>query len=273
MSVTYEDALQTLQSMFGEPWTKISLDAVLRHYKGHMENTVEAILKHGDKSPEELVQKLKRGDDKDEQSKLDQQLARSLAAQEERSQVKQTQSAPQSSAKQSRGTPIDLPAEFLRIPGYKGSGQSASQSIDQDEALARMLQDEFFSRELANNPEFAHLARAQGRGNPAAGPPRQPVQRSSAAHFTEPPKIMEKLSEMGIETKKKLQLLAAQWNTQWNNNAHKFGLGSTQTVAGGGGAVGVAVAGSNETRGLLDDDGDDEGEMMEMTFAGAKKTQ
>lgn len=66
---------------------------------------------------------------------------------------------------------------------------------------------------------------------------------------------------MGQETKKKLQLLAAQWNTQWSNNASKFGLGTKDASA----TNGSGVAGSNETRGLLDDDDGDE---MELSFAG-----
>ena len=47
MSITYEEALQTLESMFGEPWTRDSLDEVLRFKAGHMEETVEMILRHG----------------------------------------------------------------------------------------------------------------------------------------------------------------------------------------------------------------------------------
>ena len=34
MSISYEEALSTLQAMFGEPWTRESLDAVLRHFQG-----------------------------------------------------------------------------------------------------------------------------------------------------------------------------------------------------------------------------------------------
>jgi len=34
MSISYEEALSTLQAMFGAPWTQDSLDTVLRHFQG-----------------------------------------------------------------------------------------------------------------------------------------------------------------------------------------------------------------------------------------------
>lgn len=59
MSLSYEEALSTLQSMFSDQgYTSAHLDAVLRHQGGHMENTVETLLLHGDGSPEELIRKL-----------------------------------------------------------------------------------------------------------------------------------------------------------------------------------------------------------------------
>jgi hypothetical protein len=39
-------------------YTSAHLDTVLRHQGGHMENTVETLLLHGDGSPEELIRKL-----------------------------------------------------------------------------------------------------------------------------------------------------------------------------------------------------------------------
>jgi len=53
MAISYEEALVTLQAMFTEPWTRQSLDAVLRHEKGHMENTCDVILQHGEAKTEE----------------------------------------------------------------------------------------------------------------------------------------------------------------------------------------------------------------------------
>lgn len=199
MSITYEEALQTLENMFGAPWSRESLDAVLRHHKGHMENTVESILQHGDNSPEELVKQLKEGGKK-ETVDLDQQLARQLAQEEKVRSKAQPKSPPKKDEpkKKTRGTPTDLPPDFLRIPGFSGKGgQFESATMDQDEALARMLQDELFSQELANNPEFAHLARQRGANSAAVGNNRirEPNRQSAASYnMGEPPKIMEKIS-------------------------------------------------------------------------------
>jgi hypothetical protein len=163
MSITYEEALGTLEAMFGAPWTRETLDAVLRHFKGHMENTVESILAHGDLDPAGLIKKLRSGAHSDIMS-MDEELAKQLAKEERKKQPKYAGGAtpqPSGPEKKGRGTPVDLPADFLRIPGYVGSASGSA--IDEDEALARMLQDELFSQELANNPEFAHLARGRPR--------------------------------------------------------------------------------------------------------------
>jgi hypothetical protein len=170
MSITYEEALTTLESMFGAPWTRESLDLVLRHFQGHMENTVESILSHGEGAPDDLLKKLTNQTSLDSTTSVatqnDQELARQLARQEQDQQAGRGRAtAPASKNKKGRGTDTDLPPAFLRIPGYKGrGGQEGGQVMDQDEALARMLQDELFSQELANNPEFAHLARSRNNG-------------------------------------------------------------------------------------------------------------
>ena len=61
MSITYEQALATLSSMFGPPWTPETLGGVLRHNKGHMERTVDAVLSSPEGvSPEAIVSRLVR---------------------------------------------------------------------------------------------------------------------------------------------------------------------------------------------------------------------
>lgn len=269
MSITYEEALATLQSMFGEPWTRESLDSVLRHFKGHMENTVDSILSHGDGSPQSLINKLKA---KTSGTSLnsDAELARQLASEDNKGSIAPTR-------EKGRGTPTDLPPDFLRVPGYKGTGGGGG--VDRDEQLARMLQDELFSQELANNPEFAHLAQGgrAGGGSRAVGgrpiaagtssqrrvgelpsrtvggiPPRRPGE-------PEGPNMMDKLTEMGETAKKRLQLFASQWNT--TNKP----FGSPDPAGGGAGGS----SGATERRGLLDG-GDDEGTEMEMSFASKK---
>jgi hypothetical protein len=185
MSISYEEALATLQAMFGEPWTRETLDAVLRHEKGHMENTCELILQHGDKDPQTLVDHLKSGGPPP-QVNMDEQLARQLAVQSSGNGIGGGAGGGLSRTK-SRGTPTNLPNDFLRIPGYKPStsvsGESAG-AID-DETLARMLQDELFSEELARNPDFAHLARGGRRSaRVSASNARMPAGRGTAATGT-----------------------------------------------------------------------------------------
>jgi hypothetical protein len=187
MSITYEEALATLESMFGSPWNRFHLDSILRHFQGHMENTVEAILAHGDKDPSLLLTNLKEGNSHEAQdSMLAQQLAEqerqqhSLLLRSTNNQAGPSPSSTSSVSKAGRGVPTELPQDFLRIPGYHTSSSSnnntitANNQMDQDEALARMLQDELFSQELANNPEFAHLAGLGGRGGRRGGAPVVP---------------------------------------------------------------------------------------------------
>jgi hypothetical protein len=194
MSITYEEALATLEAMFGEPWTRETLDAVLRHEKGHMENTCDRILNHGSQDPQILVDRLKAGG-QEPQVAIDEELARQLAAR----QGGGGRAKP--AKKKGRGTPTELPKDFLRIPGYKRSANAASSPAMDDETLARMLQDELFSEELARNPDFAHLARGgrpSGRSNArlppaqrrAGAPPTQPVNPFEGAN------IGQKLSGM-----------------------------------------------------------------------------
>jgi len=59
MAISYEEALSTLQAMFSDQgYTSHQLDAVLRHFGGHMEHTVETLLSHGGGTPDELIAKL-----------------------------------------------------------------------------------------------------------------------------------------------------------------------------------------------------------------------
>lgn len=254
MSITYEEALSTLTSMFGAPWTQETLDAVLRHHQGHMENTVETVLAHGNGDPAALVERLKNPQ---ASVSMDEEIARQLANESRPS------AAPGAKKKKQlgRGTPTQLPTDFLRIPGRK---YETSTVVDQDEALARMLQDELFTQELANNPEFAHLARAGGRRilggmaqNRASGRPSPSAfpgaGRGAAGSQTQDgPNIVEKLSEMGENAKKRLALLAAQWNANMNRNARP-----SPASGGHGGSSGSSA----ERRGLLDGEGDDEEEV------------
>ena len=275
MSITYEEALSTLQSMFGEPWNRDTLDTVLRHQKGHMENTVDMILRHGNQDPDILIDQIENGIDPIRSvTAADEQLARQLAQQtaplsENRNQASNVSSGNERSGK---GKPTTLPEDFLRPPGYT---PGMTNSVSDDEALARMLQDELFTEELRRNPDFAHLAHGRASNsrlpgqvsrsntnnnnsnssvNPATAAVNRfgefarsltgqstPQQRNDNA-VPESPNILEKISELGDNAKRRLQLLAAQFNA--NNNSTR-----TSTVDSGNKRA-------TEFRSLLDNDDD-----------------
>jgi hypothetical protein len=303
MSITYEEALETLQAMFQEPWTRDTLDSVLRHQRGHMENTVDLILRHGSKDPQILINQLDSGIDPNQSLlELDEQLARQLSAPTTNTSISSrllqqqtsSSSAPTSSSSPSTtsnliGTVTVLPDDFLRVPNFRGS--ISNNTLSDDEALARMLQDELFTEELRRNPDFAHLA---GRRNNSATSRMSAVPTRSASHqqqegvpFQNPfaglatrfqqqlqlhtasstaqnqtqqqrdataaannNNIMEKLSEMGDGAKRRLQLMAAQFQ-QAQANMRNNNSNDTNDMS-------FASAPSNsERRSLLFDDTDD----------------
>jgi len=158
---------------------------------------VESILGHGDKDPAILLEILKSGNAVANTAQ-DQDLARQLAIQDRQQQQQQqtgraaAAAAVSSTKEPGRGTPTDLAPDFLRIPGHNGGGVV----MDQDEALARMLQDELFSQELANNPEFAHLANSRGSAGQRRGIPKSSSMSRPPAVAGSEPKIMEHISGM-----------------------------------------------------------------------------
>jgi len=255
--------------MFTEPWTRESLDAILRHTKGHMENTCELILEHGDKDPQLLVARLKAGGP-EPQVAMDEELARRLAVSSTSNNSSTGTRRSSSNAKQGRGTPTTLPNDFLRLPGYRyprsetnrttATSSSADGQAMDDENLARMLQDELFSEELARNPDFAHLAgqrrqRQQQNRSPrvSASNARLPAAQSGAPlqNPFEGVNVMQKISIMGDGARRRLQLFATNFEAK---------MKGTTNPNGGGGASGLQEArgAAAERRGLLDDDGYDD---------------
>lgn len=252
--ISYEEAVSTLKAMFSETWTQQQLETALRHFEGHMENTVDAILSHGDGSPDALIARLSNTNKVD--VSMDEEIARQLSEDNTSARphavrgpfhpgsnfVRSPAPAPVPSVgpqitttpkKKGIGTPTDLPPDFLRVPGRKYDN-----TMSEDEALARMLQDELFTAEIANNPEFAHLARGRLPHSSAIGGPSA----TTAAHG---PNIMDQISTLGNQAKLKLAELANQWNANQNN-------ASTANQA------------RTETRGLLDDREEDD----DIAFAG-----
>eukprot|EP00980_Cylindrotheca_fusiformis_P008225 scaffold1736_cov127-Cylindrotheca_fusiformis.AAC.39 len=260
MSITYEEALGTLEAMFHAPWTRELLDAVLRHENGHMENTCERILNHGDKDPELLVQRLKAGGP-EPQVAMDEELARQLSAQEQGGRKPKAAAAAKKSVKKGRGTPTTLPDDFLRVPGYKIPPNAGASAAMDDETLARMLQDELFSEELARNPDFAHLARGSGgpRRSSARLPPGQRKAGAPAPNPFEGVDVMGKLSELGDGARRRLQIMAHNFETKLN--ARKNGANSASRAG-----LTENTSSAAERRGLLDDD-----DMEQIEFEMQKK--
>ncbi|KAL7570229.1 hypothetical protein ACA910_020654 [Epithemia clementina (nom. ined.)] len=249
MSISYEEALSTLQGMFGEQWSLEQLDTVLRHQKGHMENTVDLILSHGNRNPSVLMDKLNAGEDPTSHTiDADAELARQLATQQRQATAGQQQ-RPQSRTGQ-RGTPTQLPPDFLRITDAPATTTSSDQ-LQSDEALARMLQDNLFSEEISRNPDFAHLARggrsADGSRARAGAAPAGGIRPSRTQHQTPDIDIMKSLGELGMSARRRLQMLAAQFNAKTKPHGN--------AAAAGGGGSGSTTA---ERRGLLNDDLEDD---------------
>jgi hypothetical protein len=112
-----------------------------------------------------------------------------------------------------------------------------------------------FTDEVRNNPDLAHLAR--GRPRTVGGRPvgeRGAGGRSSQAQQPEVD-ILKSLGDLGNNTKRRLQTLAAQFNA-------KMKAGQANANSGG------PVAPVSERRGLLD--GDDDGEEVALEFASRK---
>jgi hypothetical protein len=180
MSLSYEEALSTLQSMFSDQgYTAQHLDAVLRHQGGHMENTVETLLVHGDRNPDELMRKLSRtpqgsalsgGGGDGGSVDADAELARQLAREDEghsrggggggatrgsgrparggggagpttTGRTTRRPDPPPAAGTRGRGTPIALPPDFLRIPGRMYPAASSSSSSSSSRAAAAATSD------------------------------------------------------------------------------------------------------------------------------------
>mmetsp|Transcript_8727 Transcript_8727/g.12347 ORF Transcript_8727/g.12347 Transcript_8727/m.12347 type:complete len:174 (-) Transcript_8727:16-537(-) len=119
MSVTCDEALATLQAMFGTPWTKESLSLVLRLHKGHVENTVESILTHGENDPQILIDRLNVFADEEFAKKVQQEssvwMDEVLAKQLSLEEIKRSSTARQEFS-QSRLDSVSIGAKMTIVP-------------------------------------------------------------------------------------------------------------------------------------------------------------
>ena len=133
--VTYEDAMATLQSMFGGVDREV-IGMVLQSNNGHVEKTVENLLAMTGGAAAADVQ--------------------------QQSSFQSSLTVPSSSSSSSSygGAQSVLPDDFLRPPSYfiaqlSGPGRKGSMSqLESDAILAQMLQDELFMAELQQNPHL-----------------------------------------------------------------------------------------------------------------------
>ena len=284
MTLTYQEALGTLTSMFGEPWTEEALDAVLRHHGGHMENTVETVLSHGDGDPEELVERLAGA------SSVGPLAGSSASAAAPAGDFAGNGEGTGGGQRAARGTPADLPRDFLRIPGYDGavgvggasSSATSAADLEADAQLAKMLQDEMFTRQLRDDPEYVMAGGYPGgRRRPGGGGQVGQGQGQGAD-------VVAKLTDMGEKAKSRLTILAKQFNDKVRDQRAVAGMGMAGgggESAGGGGrrggggpgdwvtstaaATAAARPSASEQRGLLDLDLEEEEE--DFSYGGAAR--
>mmetsp|Transcript_26804 Transcript_26804/g.53495 ORF Transcript_26804/g.53495 Transcript_26804/m.53495 type:complete len:367 (+) Transcript_26804:162-1262(+) len=214
-------------------------------------------------------------------------LSRRVAAQPPPPPTPPVVPAPRPQSK-GRGTPTDLPDDFLRVPGFVPTTDFSAAPMD-DEQLARMI--------MADEEMLAQLERRDGGGR--LFPPRTATTAGTAASpgtawggargatmgsnmrggptgqqqpgpLPSGEEIMKKLGEMGNNAKRTLALFAANINARNNRNA-----GNRMTGGGRGGGppptsspATADAGGRREMRGLLSVTGDDDDDYEEMSFVG-----
>jgi hypothetical protein len=135
MSVSYEDAMDTLRAMF-ENFDRDFLSCILEANDGHLERTIDTLL---------------------EGIRVDGTTAESAASRAFASAPIATvdSHAQWSIGRQPCGLSL-LPEDFLRVPGDKKEASVSDQEM-QDRMLAEMLQNELFRQELMADREFTNI--------------------------------------------------------------------------------------------------------------------
>jgi len=82
MTISYEEGLSTLHSIFSSPWTEEHFSTVLQHFNDNMEKTVDAILRHGDDTLQQLLRELSKSNFGSDQIQQDAELAKKFALEE-----------------------------------------------------------------------------------------------------------------------------------------------------------------------------------------------
>ncbi|KAG5192597.1 hypothetical protein JKP88DRAFT_351773 [Tribonema minus] len=174
-----------------------AIAAVLASNDGNLERTAEQLLSAGTDTTAGAAAAAVPPPDVTHDEEMAQELYRQMNAAPEPPARPPPQQQQQQIPRQAlRGTPVNLPDNFLRVPG---SMTEESAQVQADERLAAMLQNADF---LAAHPEYASYGG------------RAPAARTSHAQHAEDtgPSVTEQLQTMGADMKRNLLGLAAKWN-------------------------------------------------------------
>jgi hypothetical protein len=218
MSISFENAVGTLKSMFPE-WDEETLTTLLMSNQYHVERTIETILSMCGDADAGVVEPAAPAPSHVVQSTAINAPApaASYPPSSGHSRSSQPVSAPPPPDSRYRGVKSILPDDFLRPPGFQSR-------IYADEELALMLQNEMFMREARQvlGPDYDFSAHQQGR-QPRSNQPNDPnrsrtVSRAVSGDGNDPTAnpdlgIMKALSSMGSAAKTRLGALATRFRT------------------------------------------------------------
>jgi len=216
MSISFENAVETLKSMFPE-WDEETLTTLLMSNQYHVERTIETILSMCGDTDVSAPASVAPAPTPSYVAQGNAIQSPQLRAAYPASSGSQPASAPPPADPRYRGVKSTLPDDFLRPPGFQTR-------IYADEELALMLQNELFLREARQvlGPEYDFSAQQQGRyprNNQPNDPNRsrtnsRPVSGDGADPTANPDLgIMKTLSSMGTAAKSRLAALATRFRT------------------------------------------------------------
>eukprot|EP01038_Epipyxis_sp_PR26KG_P007693 gene7693-10464_t len=219
MSISFEDAVATLKSMFAD-WDEETLSAILISNNYHVEHAIETVLSmSGDvANSSSSVPQQSNNDNGNSENLLFMHDIPPAGLKE--SKPKATKKRQVSNNSRHRGLKCDLPDDFLRPPNWKQNNAAIA-----DEQLALMLQNELFQkevRELMGN-EFMNMRQPSAVGNRGVPNGRINGAGSTPTNDQTDPQdlgILKALSSMGTAAKKNLTLLAERFNSGNTTTGH-----------------------------------------------------
>jgi len=214
--VSFEEAVATLEAMFSDSgWSREQLVQALQMNGNHVENTVEFVLASGGPPAAELPPPATHSAPSSAAAAPGPGLAPAPA--------------PRASGAY-RGRRTELPPSFLRAPGWQQREAQAG-----DEALALMLQDEMFRRQVQAElgQDWLSQLRNPQLGGQAAR--RQQQERRASQHEGQPDafaQLSKSLADMGESMRKKMNDIALRFRQRQEGHDH----GSSQPLTGDDGS-------------------------------------